>query len=265
MPNYELENKQIVVSGAANGIGTALFVELIKEGAKPVGIDIEPFDKSELAKRIAEYSGTWRIGQEFEFFKGDASDEQAMSQVFTSFQILNGLVNNAGLLGGDAKHGGRNLKAFDQMMAAHVKTALVLTELAHPRMSVSSAIVNVGSIEMIMAAPDVVLYTAAKGALLGMTVAYATTLAPDVRVNMVSPGNVNTERNLAQYKDEAPKEILRRFENRTPLKRSVEPVEIAHSILYLLSPLSSAITGQELIVDAGYTRALWDPGWIPKT
>ena len=263
MPNYELENKHIIVSGAARGIGAAVMTALINEGAKPIGIDIEPFGMSELARRIASFSGIWRVGQEFEFFQGDAGDEQAMKQIFESFQTFTGLVNNAGLLGGDQAHGGRNLNSFDKMMAAHAKTALVLTELAHPKISAGS-IVNVGSIELIMAAPNVVLYTAAKGALLGMTVAYATTLAPNIRVNMVSPGNVNTERNLAQYKDGTGRVILKRFEGRTPLQRSVEPIEVAHSILYLLSPLSSAITGQELVIDAGYTRALWDSGWTKK-
>ena len=264
MSNFELDGKQIIVSGAAHGIGTAVMTELINAGAMPIGIDIEPFDKSELERKIAEYSSAWKAGHEFEFFQGNASKRQVMGQVLASFQQLHGLVNNAGLLGGDKGHGGRNSQSFDKMMAAHAKTALVLTELTYPKMDAGSSIVNVGSIEMIMAAPDVVLYTAAKGALLGMTVAYATTLAPNIRVNMVSPGNVNTERNLAQYQEKATRQILQRFEERTPLKRSVEPIEVAHSILYLLSPLSSAITGQELIVDAGYTRALWDPGWTEK-
>ncbi len=261
MSNFGLENKQFVVSGAANGIGTAVMMALISEGAKPIGIDLEPFNKSELQKKIADFSGTWIRGQEFEFFQGDASQEPAMQQVIDNFSNLQGLINNAGLLGNDNLHGGRKLETLDKMLTAHVKTALVLTELAYPKMNVGSSIVNIGSIETAMAAPDVILYTAAKGALLGMTVAYSTTLAPSIRVNMVSPGNVNTERNKAQYVDDASRRILKNFEGRTPLGRSVEPIEVAHTILYLLSPLSSAITGQELIVDAGFTRALWDPGW----
>lgn len=115
-----------------------------------------------------------------------------------------------------------------------------------------------------MAAPNVVLYTATKGALLGMTVAYATTLAPNIRVNMISPGNVNTERNKAQYQDPDSQKIIRHFEARTPLRRSVEPEEIADTALFLLSQRSSAITGQDIVVDCGYTRALWDPGWVSK-
>jgi NAD(P)-dependent dehydrogenase (short-subunit alcohol dehydrogenase family) len=254
--NLGLERKRIVVSGAANGIGTAIFQALLEEGAYPIGIDIEPFKSSELERKISGYS------EDYLFFEGDASDKKLMRSFFRDIDSLDGLVNNAGLLGGDSAHGGRTQEAFDKMMDAHVRSAYVLTELSHPKMTGSGSIVNIGSIELDMAQPDAVLYTTCKGALWGMTMAYTNHLAPRIRVNMVSPGNVNTERNKAQYGNVP--ELIKGLEGRTPLKRSVEPQEVADLVVFLLSPKASAITGQNYRIDCGYTTALWDQSWTGK-
>lgn len=258
-----LQKKCIVVSGAAGGIGARIFLNLLEAEAFPIGIDIIPYNTSELKRKIDLRMKS--DGEFFIFHQGDASDENRMKELFAAiakFGAINGLVNNAGFLGNDTAHGGRNIRSFRKMMKAHAETAFVLTELAAPLMKDGGSIVNIGSIELIMAAPDVVLYTAAKGAMHGMTVAYSTTLADQgIRVNMVSPGDVNTERNIAQYQNEKSKKLVSEFRERTPLKRSVEPREVADAVLFLLSEKASAITGQELIVDCGYTRALWDPGW----
>lgn len=256
----------VVVSGAANGIGAAIFLELLsrkllingrEKKVLPIGIDMVPLEESELSRKLQKKSFFRKKG--FDFFQGDASDFRAMEKVFKDINRIDGLVNNAGLLGGDNSHGGRHIKSLRKMIKSHVETTLVLTELSVPKMTQGGSIVNIGSIETLMAAPDVVLYTTAKSAVWGLTESYAITLAPLIRVNMISPGNVNTERNIAQYKDN--KDLLFSFEGKTPLKRSVEPVEIAREVLFLLSSDSSATTGQNRIVDCGYTIASWDPLW----
>jgi len=201
-----------------------------------------------------------KFKNDFRYHQADASNPETMAILFEDILSLYGLVNNAGILGTDSSHGGRAPASYHRMIDAHVKSALVLTELAVSRMRSGSAIVNIGSIETKMAAPDIVLYATAKGALQGMTIAYTVELASKgIRVNMISPGNVNTLRNKAQYV--ATPELIRAFEARTPLGRSVEPNEVADLTLFLLSNKSGAITGQNHIIDAGYTRALWDPGW----
>ncbi|MDO8435821.1 MAG: SDR family oxidoreductase [bacterium] len=254
--------KMVVVSGAASGIGAAICCELLKTNIIPVGIDVKPFSISELRKKTL---GLWCCGKDFLFYRADASNRRAMKAVFSNLLFVDGLVNNAGLLGGDKAHGGRKISSFKKMMKAHVQTALVLTELSYPLMREGGSIVNIGSLELTMAAPEVVLYTIAKGALWGMTIAYSTTLAErGIRVNMVSPGNVNTERNKAQYESEEGRRLIDRFEARTPLRRSVEPEEVASTVLFLLLDKSSAITGEQIVVDCGYRRALWDPGWTSR-
>ncbi len=268
-----MKGKRVVISGAASGIGAAIFVRLLESRAYPIGVDILPFAGSELLlkmKSIYGYDVPVKRRLEFTLIQADASckddfEKKFFKEFMVNFCSVGGLVNCAGLLGNDPSHGGRSLESFDKMMGAHAKTAFTLTEVIYPLMNYGGAIVNIGSIETFMAAPDVVLYASAKGALHAMTIAYATTLCEKkIRVNMVSPGNVNTERNKAQYKAPETKKIIGRFEKRTPLKRSVEPEEVAEAVMFLLSDKSSAITGQEIIIDCGYTRALWDPGWSEK-
>lgn len=300
-----LKDKYVVVTGAANGLGTAVSLALLEEGAQVIAIDKEPLAGSELERKVspsvsllsergevvqwesvyyreplgrAVEKYQWRHDEARKLFdeviyaQADASDPLRMQEVFSSLPpAIYGLVNNAGLLGGDDAHGGRlqldnpDLKPLDpwyKMIDAHATGAHVATELAVPRMREGGAIVNIGSIELDMCAPGVVLYAAAKGALLGMTIAYAVELAPNIRVNMVSPGNINTERNKAQYV-KVP-DLIAGFEGRTPLQRSLEPEEVARQVVGLLSPaLSSAVTGQVCRVDGGYTVALWDPKWAP--
>ena len=255
----ELNGKKIVVTGAANGIGTAIFTSLLEEGAYPIGIDKESFNNSELEERI----GSYNLPKDYLYYQGDVSDDEVMKPIYKKLGLLYGLVNNAGLLGGDQTHGGRTIQAWHTMMNNHATAAFISTELAIKNMNEGGSIVNIGSLELDMAAPGVVLYTAAKGALLGMTVAYSTTLAENkIRVNMVSPGNVNTKRNMAQYTQN--EDLIKGFENRTPLKRSVNPIEVANLVLWLLSNKSDAITGQNHRIDCGYQRALWDPLWTDK-
>ena len=259
--NLGLHHKKVIVTGAANGIGAAVFNALLREGAVPIGIDLEPFHDSELEKIIFPYNLEEFEGAYF-FHQSDATNYSEMEKVLSPYNDLYGLVNNIGLLGNDSAHGGRSVESWNKVMNANATSAFILTELSYPKMQAGSSIVNIGSIELDMAAPDVVLYTASKGALLGLTVSYSTTLAPNIRVNMVSPGNVNTERNKAQYTEA--RSVIDSFEGRTPLKRSVEPQEVADLVMFLLSEKSGAITGQNYRIDGGYTRALWDPSWNIK-
>lgn len=245
-----MKNKVIIVSGAAGGIGTAILNHLLEIRAIPIGIDIRD---SELAADKKE-----------NFFQGDASNTWQVSKIIfrirKKFGSINGLVNNAGLMGTDGSHGGRSAELFDKMIKSNTKTALVLTEACSPFMEEGGSIVNIGTIDLHMAPPDAICYVASKGALWGLTQSYSVELAKrGIRVNMVSPGSVATERDRALFKKSPA--LIKGFVGRTPLKRQVKPIEVAKATAFLLSDESSAITGQELIVDCGYTAALWDPCW----
>ena len=155
------------------------------------------------------------------------------------------------------------MESWKKVIDTNVRSAFILTELLYPKMENSGSIINMGSIQFGMTAPGSVLYTSAKGALYGMTISYAVELGKrNIRVNMISPGNVNTPRNLAQYEESIG--IVKGYEGKTPLGRSVESEEVSDLVLFLLSDRSKAITGQNYIIDCGHTVSLWDPVWDRK-
>lgn len=271
--DYGLEGKTYVVTGAAQGIGAEISLRLLNQGARVLAIDLKNFHGSELEEKVDERFSDHNIdNSNLDFLRGDASDFGTVKHILGNATHLagklDGLVNNAGLLGLDfvEKKVVRDIQQWNRYMDAHAKTAYVMTEVCYPLMTEGGSIVNMGSIELEMCAKDAVLYTAGKGAVLGLTIGYAITLADrKIRVNMVSPGNVNTRANVRQYQeDPKTKEVIDKFEVRTPMKRSVEPREVANEVLFLLSSASSGTTGQNRIVDCGYTRALWDNAWIKE-
>ncbi len=262
--DLNLRDKLIFVTGAAGGLGSEIVRSLKSEGAYPMGIDVNPLDGSELEKKLDGKTDN------FHFFCGDCSSLDFMEEVQRESVGLYGnshvwgLVNCAGLGGGDKKYGGeRTLRNLDLVLRSHLHSAVLAIESFYPRMNVGASIVNIGSIEIDMTSPEMVIYTTAKNALLGMTVAYAVTLAPKgIRVNMVSPGLIEKTGIQLQLQTAARRELTTSFERRTPLGRSVYQREVADAVIYFLSNRSSMITGENLHVDGGYTRAAWDSGWI---
>lgn len=256
--DLRLEGKKIIVTGAASGVGCAICLGLIAEGANPILIDKVDYRNSQFRKIIREKRLEFK---ESHYYVCDISKTIELENVVSSIQIVHGLVNNAALLGEDLP-AGRTIDEWDRRMNINARAGFHLVELLEPKMQEGGSIVNIGSIDLRMCAPNVVLYNAAKGAMSGVTVAYAVTLAKRcIRVNMVSPGNIRTTANEAQYRSQEDRKLLDGFERRTPMKRSVRTDEVANTVLFLLSEVSSGITGEDIIVDCGYTRALYDPEW----
>src|SRR3989344_4603877 len=143
---FGLKGKNIVVTGAAQGIGAAITRSLLDQGAYVYAIDLQDFKGSELSTMTT-------------------ADEQKNSFVHNSKRtVLSGLVNNAGLLGLEPE---RTLEQWKRYIDAHAKTAFVMTEVCYPLMKEGGSIVNMGSIELEMCSKDVVLYTAGKGRRIG--------------------------------------------------------------------------------------------------
>ncbi|MFH1376343.1 MAG: SDR family oxidoreductase [Candidatus Woesearchaeota archaeon] len=251
--NLNLKGKKVVVTGAGSGIGAIISSELVQENAYVIGIDSLEFDKSELSNLLVPH-------QKIDYFQGDVSDFDRMKEIFDSdrFDTIYGLVNNAAILGKDDSHGGRSIESFDRVISVNTRAPFNLIELLYPKMSEGGSIVNISSINADMQNPNTVLYAISKGGLGAMTRAYANTFGEKrIRVNTVSPGNVETRKVLeACSSSKEKKDLIDRFNERAPLHRGVRPEEVADSVLFLLSDRSSAITGQNILVDCGYSIAL---------
>jgi len=254
--NLELSHKTILISGGASGIGEAITRACLNEGANVVIASritpaVEIF-MAEMAKNKATCS----------LFSTELADpENCQAAVEFAIQThgqLFGLVNNAGLNDSiGLEHGTPQL--FTQSLYTNTIHYYALAHYALPYLKQSKGtIVNIASKVAITGQGGTSGYAAAKGAQLGLTREWAVELLPyGIRVNAILPAEVMTplyHQWLQQF--EEPGAVLQRIENRIPLgKRMTLASEIAAAAVFLLSPVQSAhTTGQQLVIDGGYTH-----------
>jgi len=181
----------------------------------------------------------------------NSSDVQSwISQIISHEGHIDYLVNNV------AFDGRRNfekatLEEFDKFIAVNLKAAFATTQAALPglRAGTGRAIVNLGTTNWMLGLSPFTLYSSAKSGLVGFTRALARELGPEnIRANMVSPGWVMTKKQLEEYVTEQDKAELLRDQS---LPFLLEERHITPAIIFLLSQNAQAITGQNLVVDAG--------------
>ncbi|HLS29834.1 MAG TPA: glucose 1-dehydrogenase [Flavobacteriaceae bacterium] len=247
-----VENKVIVVTGGASGLGRETSLLLAKHGAKVVLTDIQNEKGQALAEEINQSGG------EAKFWNLDVINEEQIEKVFAEivkeFGSLDGLVNNAGIAGADKPSTEVTEKEWDDVMNINVKGVFLCTKHAVPHMKKSGkgSIVNISSIYGIVGAADLPPYHASKGAVRLMSKTDAIQYAKDkIRVNSVHPGFVWTP--LVEKLGEDDPNFYDDLVSLHPIRRLGEEIDIAYGILYLLSDESKFTTGSELVIDGGYT------------
>jgi glucose 1-dehydrogenase len=247
----QLENKVAIVTGGARGIGFAVARRYAAEGAKVVIADVDSV-AGEAAARALD-SGRGR------FVAADVGDRHDAGNVVEAacrqFGGLDILVNNAGIV-----HGADFLDLeeadFDRVLRINLKGAFLVGQAAARRMVAQvkagkppGAIINMSSINAVVAIPNQVPYCVSKGGLAQLTKVMALSLAPyGIRANAIGPGSIMTDILKAVGTD---REAKRRILARTPLGRIGEPDEIAAIAVFLAGPDSSYITGQTVYADGG--------------
>lgn len=250
--NLHLQDKVILVSGGAKGIGGAISKGLIKEGAIPVVIDPSENEGQALVK-LAKGKALhlpWRL-----FSTEDC--EKAVKAAIEAYGRIDGVVNNAGANDGVGLEKG-SPEAFAQSIANNLHHYYSLVHFALPKLKISQgAIVNISSKTAVTGQGGTSGYVAAKGAQLALTREWAVELLPyQIRVNAILPAEVFTPMYESWIKTFAnPEEKLKEISNRIPLgKRMTTPEEISAMAIFLLSDRASHITGQHMYVDGGYTH-----------
>jgi Dehydrogenases with different specificities (related to short-chain alcohol dehydrogenases) len=254
--DLHLQNKIILVTGGAKGIGSAIVRACAQEGAIPVVADKDA-TAAALFQSELHQSRMARV----EFIPVDLTNPQACKSAvdFTlqKFNRLDALVNNAGINDGIGLASGSPEK-FVASLERNLLHIYNLTHYALPALKKSrGAIVNISSKTAVTGQGNTSGYVAAKAAILGLTREWAVELLPDgIRVNAVLPAEVLTplyESWLSKFPD--PKEASARIESKIPLgHRMTTAEEIASTVVFLLSEKSSHTTGQHLFVDGGYVH-----------
>jgi NAD(P)-dependent dehydrogenase (short-subunit alcohol dehydrogenase family) len=173
--------------------------------------------------------------------------ERLLALARTRFGRIDAIVSNAGI-GKFAPLAETNLEDWNRVLATNLTAAFLLAKsgAAELRQKRGSMLL-IGSTRAHMSEPNTLAYSASKGGLVALAHALAITLAPEVRVNVISPGWIDTGRHGAlKASDHA----------QHPVGRVGEPDDVAAAASYLLSAAAGFVTGAELIVDGGMTRKM---------
>ena len=236
-----LQGKRAVVTGAAHGIGRAIAAAFVAEGAQVLLADIDAGGAARAAADLGQHAFTADVSRKSEI-------ERIFAHVTEHWGGLDILVNNAGVTHA-AELDDLTEDDFDRVFAINLKSALWATQAAARLMAPGSAVVNMSSVNAVLAIPNQIPYAISKGAMKQLTNVTALALAPNgIRVNAIGPGSIMTAMLQGIMSDSAAQD---RILSRTPLGRWGEPEEVAAIAVFLASSESSYITGQTIYPDGG--------------
>ena len=232
------QNRVVVVTGGAKGIGKTIADEFRKAGAHVCVIDL----------------------LENDYFVGDLADQTVLDafadKVIADYGRVDVLINNAlPLMKGIDEC---TYEQFNYALRVGVTAPFYLTKRFAPYFAPGASVINISSSRDRMSQPQTESYTAAKGGISALTHALAVSLAGKVRVNSISPGWIDTDFTVYDGADAV----------QHPAGRVGNPLDIANMVLFLCSDKAGFITGENICIDGGMTRQMIyhnDFGWKLQT
>jgi NAD(P)-dependent dehydrogenase (short-subunit alcohol dehydrogenase family) len=232
-----------LVTGGANGIGRAIAKHLLKLGWRTAIVDLP---KSGLTRSFSKRARNILL------IEGDVADEgtarRAVDSAIGKFDRLDGLVSNAGIMRRKPLRQ-LTLAEWRRVVDVNLTAAFLLARAAEkPLRATRGAIVTIASTRALMSESNTEAYSATKGGLVALTHALAISLGPEIRVNCVSPGWIETGKYAGlRKKDHA----------QHPAGRVGKPQDIAEIVAWLLDrERSGFVTGSNFVVDGGMTRKM---------
>lgn len=254
--SQSLKNKTVVVTGSSSGIGRAIAIELAREGANVL------LHGRAASERISQVADEVRLlGAETDFIFADferlESVDAFVQQAWSWRDGVDVWVNNAGgdVLTGQWKDESLERK-LDYLFQVDVKATLLLSREVGRRMVArenaapgSSSIINIGWDQAAqgMAGESGELFATTKGAIMAMTKSLAQSLAPNVRVNCIAPGWIQTK-----WGETASDDWQRRAKSDALMDRWGQPEDVAAAAAYLASENASFVSGQILPINGGF-------------
>jgi NAD(P)-dependent dehydrogenase (short-subunit alcohol dehydrogenase family) len=246
------EGKNVIVTGAGQGIGRAIVDRFADEGAEVLLIGRR---RDPLEQAVQEVAAGGGRAFAHPADVGDAEQVQAaVEAAMARWGRIDVLVNNAGI-GEEAPFLEVDVASWDRVVGTNLRGAFLMAQaVAKEQVSTGGgSIVHIASIDASGGDGQYVSYNASKAGLLGLNRTMAFELAPHgIRVNCVSPGFTHTEMTETAVPPEMMDYLVNRFD-RVPMGRLVKPEEIAAACAFLASDDASAITGVDLTVDCGLT------------
>ena len=249
MDSYGFKNHVALITGAGRGIGQATAMLFADHGARIIVHDVDVETAEETARTICERGGDARA------YTADIAHVSAMREIIaqseSDFGRIDYLVNNAGVPSDRCPLEEVTEAMFERSFAVHVKGTLFTTQCVVPGMKQRrfGRIVNVSSVQAMMAYENAATYNGAKGAVLAMAKGWAKELAPwNICVNVIAPGPTLT----AMVERNDPPQLRAAKARTIPLSRYGTPQDMAATIAFLCSREASFITGQVLSPNGGF-------------
>ena len=250
-PNYKasgkLKDKVAIITGGDSGIGRAVAVAFVKEGAKVVINYLNEHKDAKETKMVLD-----ELGGESLFIAGDIKDKKTsdfiVEETLKQFGKIDILINNAGVQYQQKSLLDITDEQFDNTMKTNIYGMFYLTRAALKYMKAGANIINLSSVTTFYGEPELIDYVTTKGAIVGFTRSLATNLADkNIRVNAVAPGYFWTALQPACWEAEK----IPTLGADAPMKRAGETYEIAPLFVYLASDDASYVTGQVMHINGG--------------
>lgn len=245
----DFKGKTILVSGGTRGIGKQIANDLCKLGAFVIVTGTKELEIEKLNRELP------KEGINKKYFFLDFLNIKSVNQFLKDlekFERIDGLVNNAGINRLNSVQSANKLD-WDDMLNVNLSSPFLLINAISPKMINHGygRIVNIASIFGVISKEKRAIYSATKFGLHGLTVGSSNDLARfNILVNTVSPGFVLTDltrKNLSQSE-------MDQLSEQVPIKRMAETSDISNVVVFLLSELNQYLTGQNIIVDGGFTN-----------
>ncbi len=238
------QDRVVIVTGGAQGIGAACVRRFAREGARLVIADVADAPGKALATEIGALYRHCDVGD-----KLDVDD--LVTKTLATHGRIDVLVNNAGIFKA-ADFLDVSEEDFDAVLRVNLKGAFLMGQAVARVMRGQGGgnIVNMSSVNGVLAIPNIASYNVSKGGINQLTRVMALALAEHgIRVNAVAPGTIATE--LAAQAVLTSEAAKAKILSRTPMKRLGEPAEIADVVAWLASDAASYVTGEIVVVDGG--------------